>query len=126
LQVILTKEVTRWLKRQRYVSAEALVHASAEVVQGTHEASLGGNLFKKRIASTPNKGKSGGSRLIVAFKSGNDIFILFAFDKNDKENISPQEKKALLLAAESLFTLDSADIEKAIEAKMLTIIGEIL
>jgi hypothetical protein len=48
--------------------------------------SLGAGLYKLRIATKEVRGKSGGSRSILAFKKDNGIYWLHLFSKNDKEN----------------------------------------
>ena len=57
--------------------------------------SLGGNLFKIRLAiESKNKGKSGGARVIYFFVAqDSEIYLIHIFDKGEFENIP----KAILL-----------------------------
>ncbi len=58
---------------------KSLRSAMDEVQQGLVDASLGGDIYKKRIA-VGNRGKSGTVRTIIAYKDPNDqIFCLFVF-----------------------------------------------
>ena len=86
LRLILTKPVKKWLDKEKDIQEEDLIIASSEVIDGVFEASLGGNLYKKRISNNSNQGKSGGSRLIVGYKQGNNFYILFVFNKNESDN----------------------------------------
>ena len=60
----------------------ALFNAAREISQGSFEANLGGNIYKKRIA-LGNRGKSGGARTIVAFKIKDKAIFLYGFPKNE-------------------------------------------
>ena len=81
---------------------------------------LGAGLYKLRIASKSGRGKSGGSRSILAFKHDDRVIWLHLFDKNDKGNISPKELKKLKILADILLGLSSSDLNKLID------VGELL
>lgn len=57
-----------------------LCQAAKEVMAGNYEASLGGNVYKKRIPL--NAGKSGGARAVVAFRSGGNLFFVNGYPKS--------------------------------------------
>ena len=63
---------------------------------------LGGGLRKARIAR-PGRGKSGGVR-VVFLSAGKDIplFLLAAFAKNEKANLTARERTVLITAAKEL------------------------
>ncbi|MFZ2485630.1 MAG: type II toxin-antitoxin system RelE/ParE family toxin [Candidatus Rickettsiella isopodorum] len=48
---------------------------------------MGGSVYKKRI-SIGNRGKSSGSRTLVAFKLNNKAFFIYEFAKNKRSNIT--------------------------------------
>lgn len=123
MKVLLTKPVKKWLDKEKYVDEEDMVSAANEVVERTYEASLGGHLFKKRISNNAGKGKSGGSRLIVGYEDGQNLFYLHVFNKNDVGNIDARELKALKARIKILLSLDEDAINKAIAAKILFDIG---
>jgi hypothetical protein len=77
---------------------------------------LGAGLYKLRLASKSGRGKSGGSRSILAFKHNDLIIWLHLFDKNDKGNISPRELKKLKILADILLGLSNAELQRLIEA----------
>jgi len=62
---------------------------------------LGKDCYKVRMAITSKgKGKSGSSRVITCVKVvGQDVYLLFIYDKSDKETISDKELDKLLVMA---------------------------
>jgi hypothetical protein len=88
------------------------------MISGLVDADLGGGLYKKRIA-LPGRGKRAGARTIVASCVNDKWFFLFAFAKNEKDNISKDEKSTFQVIASSLFALDDKALEKAVSDKKL-------
>ena len=76
--------------------------------------SLGSGLYKLRIATKEGRGKSGGSRIILAFKRDDSIYWLHLFSKNDKGNVTTSELKKLKNLADILFELTDEQIVKLI------------
>jgi hypothetical protein len=69
---------------------------SGDVIQGS------GGVRKLRWAAM-NKGKSGGARIIYFYaKSKQWIYLLFAYPKNTKINLTPSEKKLFAQLAKEL------------------------
>ena len=58
------------------------------------DADLGGFLYKKRVARS-GSGKSGGYRTLLSARLGNRYVFLHGFAKNDRANITQDERKAL-------------------------------
>lgn len=75
---------------------------------------LGAGLYKLRIATKEGRGKSGGSRSILAFKNDNAIYWMHLFSKNDKENVTTSELKKLKYLADIMFALTDDQISKLI------------
>ena len=69
-----------------------LIAAVAEMNDGLWDVNLGGQVYKKRVALA-GRGKSGGARTLVAFKSDDRAFFMYGFSKNQRSNITPKEKK---------------------------------
>lgn len=97
------------------VNDEVLINIANQFLDMSDEArnqySLGGGLFKLRLASKLGRGKSGGSRSILAFKNGKLIIWLHMYGKNEKGNVSQAEltdlkklSSILLSATEEQFT----------------------
>lgn len=79
---------------------------------------LGGNVYKKRIA-IGGKGKSGGTRTILVFKSGSKAFFMTGFAKSEKANIKEGELKALKLMSKLLFAKSHEQLSMDIQAGIL-------
>lgn len=107
-----TRTFQRWQKKSR-VSDVALLVALAEMQAGLIDADLGGGVVKKRIASN-GRGKSAGSRTLVATNKGTHWFFIYGFDKNQRSNITPTELEALQSVAGDLLAMKNSEIQAAI------------
>jgi hypothetical protein len=121
-RIFKTPDFVSWANDEG-VSDETLLAAIKEVETGLIDANLGGNVIKKRVAR-PNDGKSGGFRTIIAFKSNDNAFFIFGFAKNEKENLSLKEKKALKLLAKEYFSYDDKQLATALKVKELIEVEE--
>jgi len=92
VRVFKTKRLDRWAGKEG-LADKVLWQAALEVAAGNVEASLGQCLYKKRLAR-PGEGKRSGLRTIVAFKSasGDRIFFVYGFAKNQQANITETER----------------------------------
>ncbi len=100
------------------LSGDALRVAICEMHQGVLEASLGGHVYKKRIA-IGNKGKSGGARTIIAFKQDERAFFMYGFAKNKRANISKNELAALKKLAKTYLNLTAQDLQREVQKGQL-------
>jgi hypothetical protein len=88
---------TRWLARfarQQHIADASLREAIVRAEQGLIEADLGGGLIKQRVARL-GQGRSGGYRMIVAYRMKDRAVFLYGFAKNERENIDRPELEAL-------------------------------
>ena len=69
------------------LSGEELIRAVAEMNDGLWDASLGGQVYKKRVALA-GRGKSGGARTLVAFISKDKAVFMYGFAKNQHQGNS--------------------------------------
>lgn len=115
--VFKTKAFSAWAKDEKLVDT-ALCIAVNEMNQGLIDATLGGNVCKKRVP-VKGQGKSGGLRTLIAFKLDDKAFFMYGFAKNVKANIKKDELKALKKLARELFGYTDLDLKKAIKAKQL-------
>ena len=74
------KTFDRWAKG--ILSDDDLCGAAKEVEQGSFEADLGGGVCKKRVAPE-GRGKSGGTRLLIAHQNAQGIFFLVGREKSE-------------------------------------------
>lgn len=118
MNLLLSIETKKWFDSEKDISNDDLKTAAKEITEGIYEANLGGYLYKKRISNSSSKGKSAGSRLIIAYKKGSDLFFMYAFNKNERFSITDKDKMALKARAKIYFGMEKKEIEKAISAKI--------
>ena len=117
-RVFETKSFARWARKAGLREA-ALCGAVQEMADGSIDADLGGGVLKKRIA-LPGMGKSGGTRTLVATNKGSRWYFVFGFEKNERDNIEPDELAALKRLAADLLKLADNQLDTAINAGALT------
>ena len=93
----------------------ALCKAVSEIAAGLNDGNLGNGIFKKRIA-LDGRGKRGSVRTLIATRVGSYWFYLFAYKKNDRADLSPQEFEALTDLADDFYALDENGLAKALGA----------
>lgn len=102
----------KWAKSESLTDS-ALLKAAKEIDQGLIDASLGGNLVKKRVARK-GQGKSGGFRTIVVFQKEHRTIFVYGFLKNQRDNISEQEERALKKLARGLLDAPDGELKEMI------------
>jgi hypothetical protein len=83
--------------------------------KGQAEADLGGGVFKVRIAR-PGKGKSGGYRVIVLFKSSALTFYVYGFAKSNRGNIRAKELAKFKETAKDWLSLSNDQLDKLVQS----------
>ncbi len=116
-RVFKTRQFARWA-RKAGLTDDALCVAVAEMVDGLIDADLGGGVVKKRVA-LPGRGKSGGSRTLIATNKGDRWFFVFGFEKNERVNINDKELEALQNTAADLLKLNSDQLDDAVAQEIL-------
>ena len=106
------KAFSKWASKEG-LSDDALLAALGEIERGLIDADLGGHMLKKRVA-VEGKGKSGGVRTLLAYKTGNKAFFVYGFAKNVRANIKGDELKALKRYAQELLGYSDKALTKAI------------
>ena len=113
MRVFLTKGVERFARRQRIADA-SLSEAIERAERGTIDADLGGGLIKQRVAR-PGQGRSGGYRMIVAYRAAGRAVFLYAFAKSDRDNIDDDELAALRTIGANWLAASAELVGQAIE-----------
>lgn len=113
-RVFRTRTFSRWSRRIG-LSDDALCEAIEEMARGLIDADLGGHVVKKRVA-IPGQGKRGGARTLVATRLADRWFFVYGFRKNERENVTEPELKALQGLAKDLLSLDDLRLIRAIFA----------
>ena len=117
MEVLKRKDFARWQAGERLLD-EALCTAVREMELGLIDADLGGFLYKKRVAR-PGGGKSGGYRTLLSVRIGDRYVFLHGFSKNDKADITPDEKKTLRFAGKTFLSMSFEVLATALRSGLL-------
>ncbi len=110
-------EFHRWARREGLADG-SLCKAAAEIGDGLVDARLGGFLIKKRVGAA-GRGKRGGYRTIVAYRQGDRLVFLYGFAKNEKDNISREEKEALRKLGDAYVAYHDAQLAKMVREGLI-------
>jgi hypothetical protein len=113
MRIFKTRFFDKWAKNEM-LSNQVLLEIIQEIELGFVGVSLGSNVYKKR-ASLPGRGKSGGARTLIAYKTSERAFFIFGFPKNEKGNLSPKEKMMTKKFATELLNYSNEQIVKLIK-----------
>ena len=117
MRIFKTKTLARFTKRERIVDA-SLADAIDEAERGLVDADLGGHVIKKRVARA-GQGKSGGYRMLIAFRTKHRAVFLFGFSKNELDNIDDKQLASLQETATYWLTADDTRLERALKDGIL-------
>jgi hypothetical protein len=113
MRIFKNKAFNKWAKKEG-LSDDALRTAVGEIERGLIDADLGGHVVKKRVA-VGGRGKRGGVRTLLAYKSGDKAFFVYGFAKSARANVSTDELKALKYLAKELMNCSDETVTKAIQ-----------
>lgn len=117
MKIFKTKWLARFARRER-IADKSLSEAIKRADRGMIDADLGGGLIKQRVAR-PGQGRSGGYRMMVAYRAKGRAVFLYGFAKNELDNIDPDELQSLREIAAGWLAANSAKIVQAIEEEVL-------
>jgi hypothetical protein len=117
LRIFKTKWLARYARRER-IADRSLAEAIERGRRGLIDADLGGGIIKQRVARS-GQGRSGGYRMLVAYRAETRAVFLYAFAKNERENIAPDELLAWREIGALWLAKDERDIALAIEEREL-------
>jgi hypothetical protein len=106
----------RFARRQR-VPDEALLEAVERAERGQIDANLGGGVIKQRVARK-GRGKSGGYRTIILYRSAERAFFVYGFAKSDRDNIKDDEEAQFKKAAAHVLGLSDMQLAKLIDKSL--------
>ena len=112
---------TKWLARfarRAGITDRGLAEAIARAERGLVDADLGGGLIKQRVARS-GQGRSGGYRMMVAYRVRGRAVFLYGFAKNERDNIEPDELLSLREIATAWLDADPDNVAQALEADEL-------
>ena len=85
MRIYKTRLFAKWARKEGLFDG-FLSQAIQEMEAGLIDADLGGGVYKKRIA-LPGRGKRGGARTIIAYRTNQVAFFIFGYSKNKKDNL---------------------------------------
>ena len=118
MRILLTRWFVRFARKER-IGAVALFEAMHRAERGLVDADLGGGVIKQRVAR-PGKGRSGGYRTVVLYRSGARAIFAFGFAKNRKANLEPDELEVYRELARVYLALSEQAIDRHINEGSLT------
>jgi hypothetical protein len=89
VRIYKTKSFIRFARRER-IADGALYEAVQRAARGLVDADLGGGIIKQRIAR-PGQGRSGGFRVLIAYRRDVRSVFLYGFAKNERDNVENDE-----------------------------------
>jgi hypothetical protein len=112
MRLFKTKWFVRFARRER-IADHSLIEAITRAEAGLVDAVLGGGIIKQRVART-GQGRSGGYRMLVAYRAGTRAVFLYGFAKSEQENIDPDELVTLQEIGAVWLAADAGRIQRAI------------
>jgi hypothetical protein len=117
VRIFKTKWLVRFTRRER-ITDQSLTEAIERAARGLIDADLGGGIIKQRVARC-GQGRSGGYRMLIAYRAGTRAVFLYAFAKNERENIGPDELLTWRGIGALWLAKDQRDIALAIDEREL-------
>ena|SRR5258708_30841772 len=113
MQIFKTRWLARFARHER-ITDDSLREAIARADRGLIDADLGGGLIKQRVARQ-GQGRSGGYRMIVAYRERDRAVFFYGFAKSDRENLNQNELLTARKVATDFLASDAAGLARAIE-----------
>jgi hypothetical protein len=114
MRVFATRWFARFARSER-IRDDRLCEAIHRAERGLIDADLGRGLIKQRIARS-GQGRSGGFRVLIAYRRGARAVFLYGFAKSERDNIGPDQLAAwqartheVLSAGDDLIARNVAD-----------------
>jgi hypothetical protein len=108
----------RFARKER-LDDRRLCEAIARAARGVIDAALGGHRIKQRVAR-PGRGRSGGTRTVIACRVAQRSVFLHGFAKNERDNIDDRELADLKKLARHYLSYSDAQIATALMQSELT------
>ena len=123
MRIFKTKSFEKWADTNG-VTDEVLITLTLNIEDNPKGfTSLGGGLYKPRVATNKGKGKSSGSRIILAIRVKHNSIFVYAFDKSEKGNISSVQKEKFKKFAKEFFTWTDEQLNEKVRSQALYEIG---
>ena len=97
MQYFKLKDFSKWAKKERIKDVD-LLQTIHEMDRGLLGDRLGGFVFKKRLGLS-GRGKRGGARTIIMYKTPEFALFLYGYAKNEKSDLTADELEQLRIFA---------------------------
>lgn len=118
VRILMTRWFGRFARKER-LGAAALLEAVQRAERGLVDADLGGGIIKQQVGR-PGKGRSGGYRTVVLYRSGARAIFAFGFAKSRKANLEPDELEVYRELAKVYLALSEQAIDRHVNEGSLT------
>jgi hypothetical protein len=112
VRIYKTKSFVRFARRER-IADGALCEAVQRAARGLVDADLGGGVIKQRVAR-PGQGRSGGFRVLIAYRRDVRSVFLYGFAKNERDNVEDDELETARDIAKGWLAASSDQIARAL------------
>lgn len=112
MRILKNKAFSKWAAKEG-VCDSALKTAVEEMARGLVDADLGGHVFKKRVPAG-GRGKSGGVRTLLVYRTGDKAVFVYGFAKNARANIKADELDGLKKLAKELLAYSDQQLAQAV------------
>jgi hypothetical protein len=112
VRIYKTRSFVRFARRER-IADGALREAVQRAARGLVDADLGGGVIKQRVAR-PGQGRSGGFRVLIAYRRDVRSVFLYGFAKSERDNVDDDELETARDIAKGWLTASADQITKAL------------
>jgi hypothetical protein len=112
LRLFTTRVFTRFARHER-ISDASLCEAVRRAERGLLDAQLGGGVIKQRVARL-GQGRSGGYRVLIAYRPQTLAVFLYGFAKSERDNVDGDELATLRDIAKAWFQADAKTLVRAV------------
>lgn len=117
MQIFKTKWFMRYVRQER-IEDHCLREAIERAERGLIDADLGGGVIKQRVART-GQGRSGGYRMLIAYRFGNRAVFIYGIAKSERDNIDASELLTLREIGTTWLEAKAEQLEYAIKEGLL-------
>lgn len=117
MRIYKTKPFVRFARRER-IADSALREAVKRAAAGLIDADLGGGVIKQRVAR-PGEGRSGGFRILIAYRRNFRSVFLYGFAKSERDNIDDEELETARDIAKGWLAASADQIARALADRLI-------
>jgi len=121
VRIFMTRPFSRFARRERIADAQ-LRDAVGRAERGLVDADLGGGVIKQRVARA-GQGRSGGYRVLIAYRRTVRSVFLFGFAKSARGNIDDDELATAQEIARLWLDADGQALARALAAGIIWEVG---